>query len=232
MQADSLLRIHLHTHNIRLRNAKYRNDEANITGVLHDNQMPIHIVINRYIRNKYSLKMLRYTSDTPPRPHHIITNFFTPTDKEKALLNPFFVSTPLPILQQHLITLFAQWTNAAFTEHTKILSQIIGRIPRKQLGYSDENNKLFYYDAQNKEYTYWDSLNKIHSWCNPPQFIYTPQNNTWEKEYSIDIISYVLSRYQWDDHHPLSMHETIKLIRQAQALNIPCLPKDLSGIRK
>lgn len=41
-----------------------------------------------------------------------------------------------------------------------------------------------------------------------------------------------MCQYQWDEHQPLSMHETVQLIRQAQALNIPSLPKDLSEIHQ
>lgn len=247
MQADSLLRIHLYTHNIHNKTNTTdffgvntinfcNNDKTEMTGVLIDDQTPIHILITHHKKTKkYSFAISSYKNNPPTKQQSLIADYFTPDTEEKALFDAFFTSTPLHILQQHLTKIFAQRINIDFVEHTDILTRLIQRIPRRVLGYSNKDYRLYYQNTQHKDYTthtYWDSLDKIHAWCHRPRFYYLPENNTWEQNQCIDIISHIMSQYPWDEHHPLSMHETIQLIRQAQALNIPSLPKDLSEIHQ
>lgn len=248
MQADSLLRIHLHTHNIYLYvdadiNDIFKGfsgdyDNAKITGILIDDQTPIRISITRYNENKkYGFIIDGQKSHTSTEYHLLITDYFTPNAKEKDLFDAFFTSTPLPILQQHLTTILAQRTNNhdTFIEHISIVTRLIQRIPRNALEYFNEENTLCYQDTQHKNNTmrtYWDSLDNIHAWCYPPIFYYSPRYEMWMQKDHDDIISHIMSQYPWDEHHPLSMHETIKLIRQARALGIPSLPKDLSQTLK
>lgn len=232
MQADSLLRINLCAHQINQPNIDSDGDEAEMTGILTDNQDRIHIIVNRYNNKKYNITINRYPSDTPKKRHHMITNYFDPTDVEKEIFDSFFASTPLPTIQQQLITLLTYWTNPPPAEHIDTLSRLIRRIPRGKMAHPTKDHILYYFDQQNQKNIYWDALQEIESWCPLPMYKYEANGKTWVKTYERNIISEILSHYGWNEHYPLSMHETIKLIRQAQALNIPSLPKDLSGMRK
>lgn len=225
MQADSLLRIHLNTHRIRRPNID--GDKAEMTGLLTDNQQRIRVTVNRYNDNACQIIMNRYPSHNPKQ---MFANYFNPIDTEKNIFNHFFTSATLPTIQQHLIALLTYWTNPSPTERVNTLSRLIRRIPREKLTYSPQDHTLYYRTQQNPKTIYWNDLHEIKSWCPIPILKYVADKREWNKDPHYSIISHLIFQYQWDEHQPLSMHETIQLIRQAQALNIPSLPKDLSEI--
>lgn len=209
MQADSLLRIHLNTHRIRRPNID--GDKAEITGLLTDNQQRIRVTVNRYNDNACQIIMNRYPSHNPKQ---MFANYFNPIDTEKNIFNHFFTSATLP------------------TEHINILSRLIHRVPRETITYSQQDHTLYFHNQQNQRSIYWNDLQKIKSWCPIPTLKYVANKREWIKEPHYSIVSRLIFRSSLDEHQPLSMHETINIIRRAQALNIPSLPKDLSEIHQ
>lgn len=220
MQPDSLCRISLQTH-------KITHHSAMLYGQLNDDASNIHLTLSRINHQQYSISIMRQKNNSANQYSSIFNYYTTPTNAEQTHLTPFFESTSLSVLEQHITTLLTQWIKPSSIERMNILLHFMRRVHHHRLQYEDTTNRLYYYDEKGHKHVYWDSLSEIHQWCDIPPFHYCPEAKKWRSKNIPHIVPYLLTNQQWNRPHTSSMHESINILRRAKALHIPSFPHDI-----
>lgn len=220
MQPDSLCRISLQTH-------KITHNSAMLYGQLEDDTSNIHLTLSHINHQKYSISIMRQKNNNTNQYNSIFNYYTTPTNEEQAHITPFFESTPLPQLEQHITALLTQWIKPSSIERMNILLHFMRRVHHHRLQYEDTTNRLYYYDERGNRHLYWDSLHEIHQWYDIPQFHYYPNEEKWRSKNIPHIVPHLLNNRKWNRPHTSSMHETIKILQRAKALHMPSFPHDI-----